>query len=248
MDGTLAGEFREGGREIDIVLMGDETSRARTQHVMRVPLVTPTGDLIRLGDVAEMVPTTGPAKIQHTDLDRSVKIAIRVDPTVPLEQAREILEKKVVGPVRDSLPGLEYTIDLVGQTRDLDLTWIAVQGSFILAVIIVYLLMSALFESFASPLVIILSVPMALTGGIFGLAFARAADPTVKMDVITMLGFVILAGVVVNSAILIVHQALNNIRAGMSSREALVESVRSRVRPIFMSTTTSVMGMLPLVV
>ena len=67
------------------------------------------------------------------------------------------------------------------------------------------------------------------------------------MDVITMLGFVILTGVVVNSAILIVHQALNNIRAGMTSREALVESVRSRVRPIFMSTTTSVMGMLPLV-
>jgi HAE1 family hydrophobic/amphiphilic exporter-1 len=96
--------------------------------------------------------------------------------------------------------------------------------------------------------VILLAVPMALTGGIFGLAAARAADATVKMDVITMLGFVILAGVVVNNAILIVHQTLNNVRSGLSQREALIESVRSRVRPIFMSTTTSIMGMLPLVV
>jgi HAE1 family hydrophobic/amphiphilic exporter-1 len=214
---------------------------------MEAPLITPSGDLVNLGDVATEELTTGPASIQHTDLDRSVTISYSVDPTVPLDQARRVLAEKVVGPARDALPGPDYTIDLIGKARDLDVTWAAVSGSFALAVIIVYLLMSALFESFASPFVILLSVPMALTGGIAGVAVARAVDPTVKMDVITMLGFVILAGVVVNNAILIVHQSLNNIREGYSSREAVVESVRSRVRPIFMSTTTSIMGMLPLV-
>jgi hydrophobic/amphiphilic exporter-1 (mainly G- bacteria), HAE1 family len=246
VDGTRAGDFRENGREIDLKLMADGGSGSRTQDVLRTPLVTPSGDLIQLGDVASVDFTTGPAKIEHTDLDRSIQIQIGVNPTIPLDQARDALDV-VLHPIRESLPGLEYSIDLTGQARDLDLTWKAVQGSFLLAVIIVYLLMSALFESFASPFVILLSVPMALTGGVFGVAIARAFDPTVKLDVITMLGFVILAGIVVNNAILIVHQALNNIREGLDSRAAIIESVRSRVRPIFMSSTTSIMGMLPLV-
>jgi HAE1 family hydrophobic/amphiphilic exporter-1 len=246
VDGTRAGDFRERGREIDLKLVGDGVVGTRSQDVLRTPLVTPSGDLIQLGDLASVDFTTGPAKIEHMDLDRSITVQINVDPTVPLDQARGALED-AIRPIREGLPGLDYSIDLVGQARDLDLTWVAVQGSFLLAIAIVYLLMSALFESFASPFVILLSVPMALTGGVFGVALTRAFDPTVKLDVITMLGFVILAGIVVNNAILIVHQALNNIRTGSGSRDAIVSSVRSRVRPIFMSSTTSIMGMLPLV-
>jgi len=246
VDGTRAGDFREEGREIDLVLIAGDEYRNRTQDILRAPIVTPSGDLIQLGDVAEISFTTGPAKISHTDLDRSITVSINVDPTVPLDEARKKLES-VLDPIRKGLPGLEYSVDLIGQARDLDMTWVAVQGSFLLAIVLVFLLMSALFESFASPFVILLSVPMALTGGVFGVALARAFDPTVKLDVITMLGFVILAGIVVNNAILIVHQSLNNIRAGLASREAVIESVRSRVRPIFMSSTTSIMGMLPLV-
>jgi len=246
VDGTRAGDFRENGREIDLMLLARDRSTVRSQDVLRTPIVTPSGDLIQLGDVAKVTFTTGPAKIEHLDLDRSVTIQFGVDPTMPLDQSRRELDQ-VLAPIRADLPGLEYSIDLVGQARDLDLTWQAVQGSFLLAIVIVYLLMSALFESFASPFVILLSVPMALTGGVIGVAVARAFDPTVKLDVITMLGFIILAGIVVNNAILIVHQALNNIRRGMASNEAILESVRSRVRPIFMSSTTSIMGMLPLV-
>ena len=81
-------------------------------------------------------------------------------------EARRVLEREVVEPVRASLPGLEYTVDLRGQARDLDVTWLAVRGSFLLAVIIVYLLMSALFESFVVPFVIILSVPLAQTAAL----------------------------------------------------------------------------------
>ncbi|MCU0725531.1 MAG: efflux RND transporter permease subunit [Planctomycetes bacterium] len=248
VDGTLAGTFRDKGKEIDISLMGPERLRAHTQEVLRAPVVTPTGRLILLGDVAGLDIASGPAKIEHDELERSAKVVIRVDPLVPLEQARKVLEEKVVDPVRASLPGLDYTVTLVGKARDLDQTWDAVKGSFVLAVIIVFLLMASLFESFTIPLVVILSVPLGLTGGLYGVAIARAFDLTVKLDVITMLGFVILVGTVVNGAILIVHQALNNIRGGMSEREGLIESVRTRVRPIFMSTLTSVFAMIPLVV
>lgn len=123
------------------------------------------------------------------------------------------------------------------------------------ALIITYLLMAALFESFLYPFVIMFSVPLAMVGGFAGLGIVHAVslrDPTrpiQQLDVLTMLGFVILIGVVVNNAILVVHQALNNMREQqMPAGEALVESVRTRIRPIFMSTLTSVFGMLPLVV
>jgi HAE1 family hydrophobic/amphiphilic exporter-1 len=130
---------------------------------------------------------------------------------------------------------------------------------FFLALVITYLLMAALFENFLHPLVIMFTVPMATVGGFIGLWIVHRHDPTQQLDVLTMLGFVILIGVVVNNAILIVHQALNFMRGHHSrsqeeedvkpleAREAIYQSVRTRIRPIFMTTCTSVFGMLPLV-
>ncbi len=126
---------------------------------------------------------------------------------------------------------------------------------FVWALAVTYLLMCALFESFVLPFVIMFSVPLAVVGGFAGLAVVHSwtmADPTKQpqqFDVLTMIGFIILIGVVVNNAILIVHQTLNVLRANPSldRADAVTEAVRSRVRPIFMSTMTSVGGMLPLV-
>ncbi len=132
------------------------------------------------------------------------------------------------------------------------------------ALLVTYLLMCALYESFLYPLVIMFSVPLAVVGGFGGLAIVHAitlmnpAKAPQQLDVLTMLGFVILIGIVVNNAILLVEQALNlmepwrlgEIAAGekpLGSREAIAESVRTRIRPIFMSSMTSVVGTLPLV-
>ena len=115
------------------------------------------------------------------------------------------------------------------------------------------LLMAALFESFTYPLVIILSVPMGAVGGLLGLKclgyyLAIRGDPIQNLDVLTMLGFVILIGTVVNNAILIVHQALLQIRNHeQSPAAAVLEGVRKRIRPIFMTTATTVCGLSPLV-
>jgi hydrophobic/amphiphilic exporter-1 (mainly G- bacteria), HAE1 family len=107
--------------------------------------------------------------------------------------------------------------------------------------------MVALFESWLYPFVIILSVPLGAVGGILGL-WALNLYMFQALDVLTMLGFVILIGTVVNNPILIVHQSLNHMREdGMAPREAILESVHSRIRPIFMTTTTTVLGLLPLV-
>jgi len=113
--------------------------------------------------------------------------------------------------------------------------------------------MSALFENFFYPFIIMFSVPLAAAGGFVGLGLLNIYlrnfyNTSQFFDIITMLGFVILVGIVVNNAILIVHQTLNNMRERqMPPREAITESVRSRVRPIYMSSITTVFGMMPLV-
>ncbi len=135
-----------------------------------------------------------------------------------------------------------------------DLALELLQSRGILAAVVTYLLMAALFESFAYPLVIMLAVPLATVGGFAGLAlvhWSTARDPVSplqELDVLTMLGFIILIGIVVNNAILIVHQSLNNMRDGMEPQAAISHSVGTRVRPIFMTALTSIGGMLPLVI
>ncbi len=129
------------------------------------------------------------------------------------------------------------------------------EARFVWALVVTYLLMAALFESFLYPMVIMFTVPLAVVGGFAGLdqvhewSIHDLTKPTQQLDVLTMLGFFILIGVVVNSAILLVHQALNFIRdENLSPAEAISRSVRTRMRPIFMSVLTSVGGMLPLVI
>jgi len=161
----------------------------------------------------------------------------------------ETIDGDVVAPFREQglLKGLN--VRMSGAADKLVETRRALQWNFVLAAFIAYLLMAALFENFLYPLIIMLTVPLAGAGGFAGLwmlnAFAEKPQP---MDILTMLGFVILIGVVVNNAILIVHQSLNNVRNdGMDHVEAVLESTRTRLRPIYMSASTSVFGLLPLV-
>ena len=140
-----------------------------------------------------------------------------------------------------------YRITLGGTADKLRTTWVALRFNILLALLITYLLMAALFESWLYPLVIILSVPLGAVGGIIGLVVLNLFVPQ-SLDVLTMLGFVILIGTVVNNPILIVHQSLNHMREeGLSATDAILASIRTRVRPIFMTTITTVLGLLPLV-
>jgi len=169
---------------------------------------------------------------------------------VSLEAAMTAIEEKIVNPLRSGgmLPD-SYTIKYGGTADKLTRTRQALMWNFMLAIVISYLLMSALFENFFYPLIIMFSVPLAAAGGFIGIFLVNLFIARQPLDVLTMLGFVILVGIVVNNAILIVHQTRNNMRdGGLAAREAIVESVRTRIRPIYMSSITTVCGMLPLVV
>ena len=142
-------------------------------------------------------------------------------------------------------PGIRLGVS--GTADKLTQTWNAMVVELLLALAIVYLVMAVLFESFIYPLIILLSVPLAAAGGVAGLALLNTTTFQ-ALDMLTLLGFVILIGIVVNNAILLVHQTLHHIRHdSLSPEEAILEATRNRIRPIFMSTLTSVFGMLPLV-
>jgi HAE1 family hydrophobic/amphiphilic exporter-1 len=168
---------------------------------------------------------------------------------MPLDAAMEVIQKELIEPLRtEGVLGQDVRVRLAGTADKLRTTFDVLKWNFLLALLITYLLMAALFESFFYPLAIMFSVPLAMGGGFVGLWLVNVLLTYQALDILTMLGFIILIGTVVNNAILIVHQTLNFMRdEEMGSSEALRESVRTRVRPIFMSVGTSVFGMLPLV-
>ncbi|UCE02120.1 MAG: efflux RND transporter permease subunit [Candidatus Latescibacterota bacterium] len=248
VDGAKASEFQYEGRALDLEIKAEQNGAHRTHLIEQFPISTPSGDLVTLGSVADIDVVTGPVTINHSERQRTITIQVTPERETPLEVAMETIEAKILDPIREQgrLGGL-YSATLSGTADKLSQTWGSLRFNFLLAIVITYLLLAALFENFIYPFVIMFSVPLAAFGGILGLAVVNLFTFQ-ALDTLTMLGFIILVGTVVNNAILIVHQTLNHMRNdGLASKEAIRESVRTRIRPIFMSVSTSVCGMLPLV-
>jgi len=247
VDGAYAADYYIGGDKIDLSIVGAERLASRTQDLEQLPLATRSGVLVPLGSVARVNLSSGPEQINHRERQRTITIQVSPPPDIALEDAMESIDAKVLAPMRQASGGRARFV-LSGTADKLRSTWKALRFNVFLALMITYLLMAALFESWLNPFVIILSVPLGAAGGIAALALLNLFVPQ-PLDVLTMLGFVILIGTVVNNAILIVHQTLNHIGGeAMPVEEALLASIRDRIRPIFMTTVTTVSGLIPLVV
>lgn len=250
IDGAYAGTYWHNGREIDLVIFGAEDYSTRTQDIEQLPVGAPTGELVALGDVADVVLSAGPEQINRIDRQRSITIQVRPGPGISLESAMLRIENEVVEPLRESgadAGGL-YQFRLAGTADDLRQMRSVLSWRIAMAVFITFLLIAALYESFLYPIAIMISVPLASVGGFAGLRLLNLFT-TQRLDILTMLGFIILIGTVVNNAILIIDRALQLIRyEGLDHHTAMLESIRSRIRPIFMTTATTCLGMFPLVV
>jgi HAE1 family hydrophobic/amphiphilic exporter-1 len=249
MDGRKISEFKkEGEKKIDLVLKASEKDIATPEELYETLLVTPGGRYVPVSSLSRLERTSGMTEILHRERQRTITLRVTPPPDVPLEQAMETISMGIIPKLKDG-PLQGINVAMSGAADKLTETRKALQSNFLLAVVIVYLLMSALFGNFLYPLIILFTVPLAAAGGVLGFKLENIFIVAQPMDVLTMLGFVILIGVVVNNAILIVHQSLNNIRLhGIEPGKAVIESVRSRIRPIFMSACTSIFGMLPLAV
>jgi HAE1 family hydrophobic/amphiphilic exporter-1 len=256
VNGVKLADFRqENGREIDLMLRAAPEYRKHIERLADIPIWTPAGRAVTLGQIAPVEPASGFSSIEHTEQQRCVKLECYSTPDAAIGAVVDHIRNNVIRPLEENqtIP-TNYVVDLRGTARDLARMWDALKWSFVLAMVITYLLMAALFESFLHPLVIILSVPLAVVGGyamLMGTLLWNVmvvGQPPPMLDVVTMLGFIILIGIIVNNAILVVAQALNFMQnEKLPMMEAVVASVDSRIRPIFMSTLTSILGMLPLV-
>ncbi len=191
--------------------------------------------------------TAGPIEIRRLERQRTVTLLVSPSSEMPLEVALELLQTEVIEPlIAEGLPpGVQMRLS--GTADQLTETFDEMVIDLLLAIVIVYLVMAVLFESFIYPLVILIAVPLAAAGGVAGLVILNLFTFQ-PLDMLTLLGFVILVGIVVNNAILLVHQTLYDMRdEGRQPIDAIVEATENRLRPIFMSTLTTVFGMLPLV-
>jgi len=247
-DGLRVAEITVGGKRLDLMIKGPQNGITETQGINNLPIVTSSGYILPLSSLARVAITSGPTKIKHLERERTVTLEVRPSPDLPLETAMEILQFEVIDTL--TAKGLPTSIKmrLAGTAGKLVQTWDSMVVNLLLAIAIVYLVMAVLFESFAYPLIIMFSVPLATAGGVGGLALVNLYYRQ-PLDMLTLLGFVILIGIVVNNAILLVHQTIYlTRRENMTVEDAIVNATRNRIRPIFMSTLTSVFGMLPLVV
>jgi len=249
VDGAKVSEFRQEGREIDLMLRGEDSYAGRTHEMEMIPIATPDGRLVTLGSVADVVVVNGPTQINRRERQRVITIQVQPPEQMPLESAMDLIRNDIVAPMQqEGLLGGLYRVSLSGTADKLTQTFTSFKWNFLLAIVITYLLMAALFESFLHPMVIMFSVPLGAVGGFLGLWVMNATLSYQPMDILTMLGFIILVGTVVNNAILVVAQALNHMREeGLETSAAIREAVQNRMRPMFMTTGTTVFGMLPLV-
>ena len=246
-DGILVREIPLGGELVELVLTTKTRETSKIEDIMDIPVIARDGSLVKVGQVAEVSIESAPNQLLRKAGRRAVTIELRLHESIPLETAIAEINEKVVTPFNiNSKNGVRLALS--GAADELSKAWTAMQTNVVLAVAVIYLLLVILLKSFALPLVILVTVPIAATGGILGLALLNLYMDQ-PLDMLTMLGFIILTGVVVNNAILMVEQTLWHIQHdAMDSGAAILEATSNRIRPIFMSTLTSLFGLLPLIV
>jgi len=249
-DGRKIDEFTlTNGDTLDLILMSSKGHLEKVGDFESKPLLAPNNRRVTVGSVADVIETAGPIEINHIKGERAFMLRVLPPANLALETVLGILEQQIVTPAMEDfshVSGLKFalsgTADAFTKTRQ------ALQNGFLLAIAITFLLLVILFEDLLSPLVIMAALPVAGAGGLIALWLINTFVAEQPLDMLTMLGFLMMIGIVVNNPILIVSRALNLMREeGWPQAKAISEAVRSRLRPIFMTTCTSVFGLLPLV-
>lgn len=239
-DGLQVGEYFDGEERLDIIVRTPQWDTP--EQLGAIPLHTPQASVIPFGELVDIVRTAGPDTIRRLDRRRTITLEVTPPEDLPLEQALSLIQSEVA-PLMEPLLPEDGVIRYGGSADNLKSAISNLSSSFMVALIILLLLMAALFRSFLDSLLVMLALPLATIGGVISLKLLG-----LSADLLTLIGFIILLGLVVNNAILLVYQARNAEREGMTRSDAINNAILTRVRPILMSTSTSVFGMLPLVI
>ncbi len=211
-----------------------------------LPIHSPLAGIQTIGELTSLSRTAGPTSLRRVDGKRTISIQISPPANMSLEEALVTINEKIIPKMKEKLP-FEASIQLSGNANKMSAAINDMIKNFALALVILFLLMTALFKSPKDSLLVLLVMPLAVAGGVVGLNLLNLVSYQ-SLDLLTMIGFIILLGLVVNNAILIVDQTRQAEREGLSRTDAVAQAIRIRARPVYMSTLTSLFGMLPLMV
>jgi multidrug efflux pump subunit AcrB len=241
--GLWAGEYFDGNERLDIIVKSREWNTP--EELAELPIVTPAAGVQTVGDLTTLKQTVGPAQLVRINGRRTVSVTLEPPENMTLDEALDTLRQQVEPKVRASMaPGVQLTY--AGSANDLHEALGAMAQNFLLALVILFALMAALFRSIRDSMLVMVVIPVSVAGGILALRLVGLVGFQ-ALDLLTMIGFIILLGLVVNAAILLVDQTRARERNGVPRRQAVAEALETRARPIVLSTLTAVLGMAPLI-
>ena len=242
--GTFVGEYFDGNDRMDMILKGPTWNSP--DELAAIPVATPLAGIQSIGELTDIHRTVGPTQLLRVNGQRTLTLAVTPPPEMTVQEALDTL-RDVVGPkLRETMPG-DMSLAYRGTADRLEGAFSTMKMNLLIAAAVLFLVLAAMFRSLWDGALVMLSMPLAVAGGVVALRVLNLFT-TQAMDLLTTIGFLILLGLVVNNAILLVMQTRSGQRNGLERSKAVAEAVRMRTRPIYMSTLTSIFGMLPLMV
>ncbi len=237
--GAIATVYRDGDEEVDVVVKLRNASEMSLEEIEAMKLATPMGTLIPLRDVARLELTRGYAIVHRFEVERAITVSAEVDRSLNKPVAvNRIIEKKFKD-ISQLYPG--YRLDFRGQFMEFNEAFASLGRLLIFGVFIIYMLLGAQFKSFVQPLIIMFAIPFAFIGSMLGLLVIGH-----PFGILTLYGMVALTGIVVNDSIVLIDFINVRRRAGVSKWRAIIEGGRLRLRPIVLTTITTVFSLLPM--
>ena len=239
MNGSIGSFYREEGEEYNIRVIYDKSFRSSVQDIENIVVYTPAGKAVRIKDLGTVVEAKVPPTIERKNRERYITVTGIVSSGHALSEA--VAATNAIIKTTD-IPN-NISTDISGDFEDQQSMFLNLVVLMVLIIILVYMVMASQFESFMSPFVIMFSVPFAFTGVILGLWATNTA-----LGVMAMIGIIILLGIVVKNGIVLIDYTILMRERGMSVIDASITAARSRLRPILMTTLTTVLGMVPMAV
>ncbi len=240
--GTFVGEYFDGNDRMDMILRGPTWDSP--EALAAIPVATPLAGIQSIGELTDIRRTVGPSQLRRVNGQRTLTLSVTPPPDMTVQEALEQL-RDVAGPKLNDIMPDEVSVAYSGTADRLEGAFSTMQTNLGIAAIVLLLILAAMFRSIWDAFLVMLSMPLAIAGGVIALRVLNLFTAQ-AMDLLTTIGFLILLGLVVNNAILLVMQTRVGQRNGLERSQAVAAAVRVRARPIYMSTLTSIFGMLPL--
>ncbi len=242
--GAFVGEYFDGNDRMDVILKGPVWTSP--DELASTPIATPLAGVQTIGELTTIQRTVGPTQLLRVDGQRTLTLSVTPPEDMTVQEALGILRDDVGPQIRADMPD-DMSLQYRGTADRLEQAFAAMGINLLTAAVVLFLILAAMFRSLRDAFIVMLSMPLAIAGGVTALRLLNLV--TIQaMDLLTMIGFLILLGLVVNNAILLVMQTREGMREGLDRTRAVAAAVRMRARPIYLSTLTSIFGMLPLVV